>query len=288
MSGFLAAFSDYVMWWQPPLLIAIVASVFGGGALLLVGRRVIAKQPGARYVESVATVILGGFIAVPAQTFVYYVASLVMGGQTVACLGAGLLAFLVGLLVFVLTIKCICRLSFAKAFLAWLPLLAVQVVQAAVVALLVLMLQHAQLLADRTNCMSNLAAMSRAIVAYKAEHDGNWPADIPAMRTAKLDDAPLGSLLCSCVDDPGRPVGRTVDYFYKPPESDDAGGAIVACDFGNNHRDGSRNVLFADGTFGPMSAAAFQVELAQPANADFAKALRQAEGAAAPTPAGRQ
>jgi hypothetical protein len=259
------------------VLLALLPWLFGGGALLMVGRRYIAGQPGATYGESISAVILGGALAVLAQAFIYHFASLVMGGRTAACLIAWLLAFLVGLLIFVLAIKVICRLSFAKAFLAWLPLLAVQVFQAGLVAWVVLMFQCAQGMADTANCGSNLSAMSRAIPVYRAEHDGNWPANLQALRAVKVDDAPVESLFCPSVRGGRRPAGRTCDYFYFPPGPDAGPRTIVVCDLGGNHRDGSRNVLRADGAFGSMSAAEFQAEMAKPANAAFAAALRRAE-----------
>jgi hypothetical protein len=265
------------------MLLPLLIWLFGGGGLLLVGRRFIARQPGATYWQSVIAVILGGVLAVPAQAFIYHIASWLMGGRTAACLVAGLLAFLAGVLIFVLAIKSICRLSFAKAFLAWLPLLAVQVIQAGLVGLVILMFQYAEGIAERSNCGSNLAAMSRAIPVYKAEHDGNWPADLQSLRAVKVDDAPVESLFCPSVRGDRRPAGRTCDYFYCPPPSNAAPLTIIACDFGGNHGDGSRNVLFADGTFRPMSAGAFQAELADPTNAAFAAALLQVEPSAGGT-----
>ena len=94
-------------------------------------------------------------------------------------------------------------------------------------------------------------------------------------------------LICPCVRSDSRPAGRKYDYFYFPP-SPGGNQTMVVCDYGNNHRDGSRNVVFADGSVRRLSPADFQAELADPANAAFAEALRQAEGEAAPAPVGRE
>ncbi|MFW6065976.1 MAG: hypothetical protein ACOC9S_04075 [Planctomycetota bacterium] len=70
---------------------------------------------------------------------------------------------------------------------------------------------------------------------------------------------------------------RQIDYFYHPPKQDAYPGTLVVCDFRGNH-DGYRNFVDAGGTVSQVSEDEFQELLKKPENADFARALREAEG----------
>ena len=67
-----------------------------------------------------------------------------------------------------------------------------------------------------------------------------------------------------------------------PRNLDVSPSAMVACDYIDNHLDmgasrSGRNVLTFDGAVRWMGEAEFQAQLAQPQNAAFAAALREAE-----------
>jgi hypothetical protein len=265
-------------------LLGLAVWAFGGGALLMVGGRYIVKSPKATYWRSVAVAVLAAI----ASGIILALAS-ALSFRLLGPLGfVGVLAGAVaGLLVTWLIIMAMFAVSFGKAILAWLPTLALAVVALPVIgflaALLVPALQQAQELTNRTVCMSNLRSINSAIILYKAE---NWPADLQTLPAAYVGSPKL--FVCPCVRGDRRPVGRTYDYFYFPPKSDAAPRTIIACDFGGNHRDGSRNVLRAAGSVHRMSAGEFQAALADPANAAFAAALSQAEAEDTAAPPGRR
>lgn len=73
-----------------------------------------------------------------------------------------------------------------------------------------------------------------------------------------------------------RNSGR-VSYFYHPPVPDARMNTVIACDLRGNHKD-HRNVLTYDGHVSWLSEQEFQDLLKKPENADFARALREAEG----------
>jgi hypothetical protein len=264
-------------------LLGLAVWAFGGGALLMVGGRYIVKSPKATYWRSVAAAILAAI----ASGIILALAS----GLSFRLLGplgfVGVLAgAAAGLLVTWLIIKAMFAVSFGKAILAWLPTLAMAIIALPIIGLLagvlVPALQQAQELTNRTVCMSNLRSINSSIMLYKSENDGNWPAALQTLPAAYVGSPKL--FTCPCVRaDSRRPAGRTYDYFYFPPKSDADPQTIIACDLGGNHRDGSRNVLRAAGSVHRMSAAEFQAELADPANAAFAAALLQVEASAGRT-----
>ena len=265
-------------------LLGLAVWAFGGGALLFVGGRYIVKSPKATYWRSVGTAVLAAL----ASGIILALAS----GLSFRLLGplgfVGVLAGAVaGLLVTWLIIMAMFAVSFGKAILAWLPTLALAVVALPVIGflagVLVPALQQAQELTNRTVCMSNLRSINSAIILYKAE---NWPADLQTLPAAYVGSPKL--FVCPCVRGDRRLAGQTYDYFYFPPKSDADPMTIVACDFGGNHGDGSRNILRAAGSVHRMSAGEFQAELADPANAAFAAALLQAEAGDTAAPPGRR
>ena len=123
---------------------------------------------------------------------------------------------------------------------------------------------------QREACAARLGYVAAGIGMYR-DYSKRFPA-------ALGDVAAMGAVAGIYLSCPG--AGRSSrgsDYFYRPPADDAPAEAIMACDFRGNHR-GGRNVLCRDGSVGWQSEAAFQAELAEPYNAEFAKALREAEG----------
>ena len=151
------------------------------------------------------------------------------------------------------------------------------VVVVAVIALAVWLLNppldwgsgHARLRA-RSNCGANLNQIGKQLIVYTTEYE-EIPPDIDTLIRHGMSEAVL-----KC---PSADGNRKSDYFFHfPGEEPDVGSTLVACDYRGNHRDG-RNVLTYQGSVRFYKGeAAFQAELAQPYNADFAKALRQVEG----------
>jgi hypothetical protein len=260
-------------------LLGLAVWAFGGGALLFVGGRYIVKSPKATYWRSVAAAVLAAIASGIILALASALSFRLLGPLGFVGVLAGAAA---GLLVTWLIIMAMFAVSFGKAILAWLPTLALAVVALPVIgflaALLVPALTTAREQTNRTVCMSNLRSINHTIVLYRSENDGNWPAALQTLPAAYVGSPKL--FTCPCAHSGSRPAGRTYDYFYFPPKSDAAPRTIIACDFGGNHRDGSRNVLRAAGSVHRMSAGEFQAALADPANAAFAAALLQVETSA--------
>ena len=131
-------------------------------------------------------------------------------------------------------------------------------------------LGRAQELARRSQCGSNLNTIGKGMMIYMAEHE-EAPPDIDTLIRQGTSEKTL-----KCPSAKGK---RRCDYFFLfPKDEPDVGSTIVGCDFRGNHRDG-RNVLTYMGSVKWIKGeAAFQAELALPHNAEFARALRAAEG----------
>ncbi|NLF31417.1 MAG: hypothetical protein GX591_11105 [Planctomycetes bacterium] len=128
----------------------------------------------------------------------------------------------------------------------------------------------------RVICLTRLKGIGNAIEMYRMDNADAWPNDLHALVAAAHLDA--RTLECPRDRTPGGP-----DYFYTPPAgapnetSPSFETTILACDYRRNHR-GSRSVLFADNHVERVDESDFQSLLALPENADFAAALRAAEG----------
>jgi hypothetical protein len=124
--------------------------------------------------------------------------------------------------------------------------------------------------AERIDCAAQLAGIVAVVGFYQAEHDGEPPPDLQTL--AEEPFAERDWFRCPCAT-----AGRQVDYFYHPPAPDAPPTALVVCDLEGNHDDG-RNAAQLDGNVQWLTEQEFQQLLAEPENAEFARALKQAEG----------
>ncbi len=127
-------------------------------------------------------------------------------------------------------------------------------------------------------CASNLRSIGLEVSFYAAENEDAFPPDLEMLISGEA----IYESLLKC---PSAQSGRACDYFYSPPAKKTTDvdvmnyqDTILACDFKDNHGGKGRNVLLADGHTQWMSEEEFQQELQQIYNADFAAALRKAEG----------
>jgi len=119
-------------------------------------------------------------------------------------------------------------------------------------------------------CAARLQSIAAGIRMYR-DYQERFPATLGEVTAMGA----LPGIYLSC---PGAGnSGRGSDFFYHPPADDAPPDAIIVCDFRGNHP-GGRNVLYRSGEVRWRGEPAFQAELAKPYNAEFAKALRAAEG----------
>jgi hypothetical protein len=132
-------------------------------------------------------------------------------------------------------------------------------------------LARARVLARQSICASNLKSIGTAIAMYRV---GNAQAAPPNLTILVNQGLVSARILIS----PSSPGKRQCDYFYLPPAVRTASNmTMVACSFKDVHAEG-RTVLYFDTHVMYMRTADFAAELALPHNAEFAKALAQAEG----------
>ena len=133
----------------------------------------------------------------------------------------------------------------------------------------------------RAVCTATLDSIGEAVLLYITDNRGLAPANLQAL----VDEKFLSPRLLECASNRTR---GNVDYFYFRLPDKAPGNSLMACDLKGNHtlawtsmalknRKG-RNVLLLDGTVKWLSETEFRDELAEPQNADFAKALAEVEG----------
>jgi len=192
-------------------------------------------------------------------------------GLAVAALVLGILSFIppCGLVAIILAIVVLATRRPGKGMAIAGLILPFVITPLLLVAILMPALNRAQVLAKRSACGANLNSIGKQILIYQTEFE-QMPPDIDTLIALGASEK-----MFQCPSASGK---RRCDYFiHFSKEEPDVGSAIIACDYRGNHRDG-RNVLAWQGSLRWLSEAAFQAELAKPWNAEFAKALRAAEG----------
>lgn len=146
--------------------------------------------------------------------------------------------------------------------------------QVVLMSLLILpALYHARGLAKRAVSMANLNGIGKAIAMYENDPDNAAPA--PSFEEL-VDSGLIGR---ESLTYPGANTGRKYDYFYLPDTAGDYDPKrIVACELKGDYTEDGRNVLYADGAVKWLATPDFEAALADPVNAEFAAALKQAEG----------
>jgi len=272
--------------WQELAILVVVlggillpAWIFGGGALLFVGGRFLAKAPRATYWRSVAANAVSVLAGAVVAGAVVGVAVAVSGLGSTATWVATALALVAGLAVTWWVIRAMLAVPFAKAVLAWLPTAWQLILSPAVVlAIATPPLTKAAGIVDDTACAVRLRRIGQAVMTCAARRrftGGRGPVTLADALRQLPPDFPRR---CPVAEENDQPAGRKEDYFVHAPEGFANRPQVIGCDLRGNHPDGTRNVLYSDGGVHKRSEADFQAELAQPANAEFAKALREIEG----------
>jgi len=139
-------------------------------------------------------------------------------------------------------------------------------------AILIPAISKAKTAARQTICQTNLHAIGRGVAIYMMDFNDAMPANLSVLVDHRLVSGPE---VFQC------PEAGSTGYFYTPLADPLAvrfpGDAIIACDRTPIHQ-GKRCVLYLDGHTQALEESDFQAELAQPHNAEFAKALQASEG----------
>ncbi|MHC4561784.1 MAG: hypothetical protein ACYS8X_03315 [Planctomycetota bacterium] len=292
----MASFNSFPGHWEWSLLAGLFlvgagVRVFGGGALYYVGWRFLARSKQARYWRSVGAYLLasicGGVV-------------IFLGGFTgVAILGPHLttpggsmiplvLALPLGLLMTWLILKLMCRLSYGKAILAWLPTLATDLLLVLIAGVIGLMVcRDIRANNSLAVCRANLQRIAVASLMYAEDgkmHGGaNEPLTPDIATLFKMRMLPSDAAKC-----PGSPQpDRETDYFAFPRSlyADLSSAVLISCCYSDCHDGPYRYIARLDGSVSLVTPEQFAAELARPENAAFAAALRTAEekaGGAAP------
>jgi len=170
------------------------------------------------------------------------------------------------------------KISFGKSIKAWLPVLVLQLPLILFLALILLPIHHSSeyLLRSKASA-SNLKGISRGLAIYTAENYDVYPPSFD-----KLIENGFITEETLHYPNPSFFASKSRSYFYLPPKKKGEevdSSIIIVCEKKNldKHVDG-RNVLFAGGRVEYFSPEDFAAALAEPHNAAFAAALKQAEG----------
>ncbi len=140
---------------------------------------------------------------------------------------------------------------------------------ALLVSVLMPVLSEARDQARRDTCETNIRSIKVGVRMHEDRH-GAPPANLDILVEQEL----LSREKLRCPAAEGRGYD---DYFYHPPADGAPPRTLIACDFRDNHND-RRHVLDYYGRVDWMTEQSFRELLERPENADFARALRKAEG----------
>ena len=149
------------------------------------------------------------------------------------------------------------------------------------VAILLPSLNRAKAIALQAACVSSLKQVGFGIMFYADDNQDAYPPDIDRSLVEYLGEDPSAKpgTRIACVN---AQAAADRGYFYATPAGLTRAGvakptaAMIACDYAGNHPT-QRSVLFADGHVQALDAPEFDRLLAEPQNAAFAAALREAE-----------
>jgi len=269
----LAGIGNYLLWWEIiPVFLAIAAWIFGGSYLLRRCCRAWAPSKRLTVARSTQVVFLAGLSGGVAAVALYWLARSLGERLETDLTWVGLaLAALAALVAAYTVIYTLLGLSAAQTVKIMLPALAGVVLSVAVLAGASVPLAYHQGRArlGRRLCTARLRYLYQVLEEYRARH-GALPENLAELARANL----LAKDHLRC------PANRQaeVGYFYRrpPPGAAVAGRRIVLCDLRANHSD-SRGVLFSNGDWERYSEAEFRKLLQSRENADFARALAEAE-----------
>ncbi len=273
----LAGIRDFLHLWQIPLLVFMLLAWFWLGSSLLLKSLTKRQYPKRiRFGDCVLIMLLvalaAGLLGLGAIFFIRNLcAALDLPNMTFAIIAAPILTvttFIAAWLVFYAMLE----LSLGATLKAALkPLLVLFLIEGALVTgggLFALAIHRTQL--ARNNCMRNIGQLNIAFHQYFSNFS------VPAPDTQVLVDrnfAKVNRLACPAASD------RDGDYFYHPADvtpPETLTKKLLLCDFARNHPNG-RNVLRINGDMEWVNEKTFQQILQLPENAEFAKALAEAE-----------
>ena len=211
--------------------------------------------------------------AAPQKTSGLAVGALVLGiCGIVPCLG-----ILLGAAGIVLGIVALAKNAGAKGFAVCgiiSGLVGMVIGQALMLSILLPGITRARAMIKREVCSTTLSNIGKGIAMYGIVNEDTCLPNLEVLVTQ--DSMPREILHCVAVE-----RNRRSDYFYLAPSVMPCNvplDLILACDFKDNHDGEGRNVVYGSGEVEWLEETDFQAELAEPANAAFAAALRKAEG----------
>ena len=290
----LGVIRDYLFPWQIPIgLLFAAAWVYGGGLFLQRGVR--NKMPSSFKTQigycslvsalaGCAGVVAGYIIFISISTLGQLAIIRIMEPNTPGRLGmsiVGIVAILLGALALLAmsyaVIHAMFTLTLKQSFALWGITLLIVAGSAAVLMIPTgyITFRIGKEIKINLFCQNKLQMVYAALKAYEETY-GDPPETLSLLYEKK---PPLArETLMDC------PGGRKSGYFYLHPRTlrniSSPTKRILVCDFADNHHNGTRNVLFLDGTVRQetYSTDKFQELLNEPENAEFARMLKAAEG----------